>query len=484
MHLEAIDWLIIVAVPLTAWALAAHGRNKAGAFGTFRGYFLALGRLSTTSVAATYIGANLTFTSIFLILSLEAHKRGAWVLSVPFFWIIGTGVTVAVYPRMRPHIERGRTLHQTLGDVFNSPNLQRWAATWTIVAFVGTVALEFYGAILLISWAGVPLLSTLIIAMALAYVVAAFTISGGMRGIARADIFLDVVTFGGALILAVAVAQQMPLRSIPRAALLPVLEDQWLFVLSMGVLFIPFQVCTLDSWQRLLAWREKPDSPGRWLWSGGAALAAAYCIPVFLGVVASAKGLAGPTSVQPLEAILHWIQLSPVLLGVCVAGFLGAVLSTCDELLNCASMALLTDLWDLRLGEQASPAESARYFASGKFYTGLFALVSAGLAVLAVWFGRAISDLALALFSAQVAFAWPLGVALFAPNAAPSLARSASAAMAGSSLTAIGMVAGGWMYGSEELTAAAPIGAFVVAGLITSTSWAVWRVRQHLRRSV
>ena len=145
MNFSRLDWAIFLLTPLVAWALVFIGKGRSKMIGTYRGYFLAQGQLSTTTVGATYIGANLTFTTIFLLLSQESFKRGWLVLVVPAFWILGTILFVVAYPRLKPHIHEGRTLHQTLGFVFRSNALRKCAAIWTIIAFIGTVALEFYG---------------------------------------------------------------------------------------------------------------------------------------------------------------------------------------------------------------------------------------------------------------------------------------------------------------------------------------------------
>ena len=192
MRFHAVDWYVFLAVPAIAWLIAIAGRLRTGTAGAWRGYFLARGQLSTTTTAAAYIGANLTFTSIFLILSAESFHRGWWTLAIPVAWMLGTLLFVACYPLLKPHIAAERTLHQTLGHVFQSQTLQRWASIWTIVAFVGTVALEFYGGILLIRWTGLPMMQSIGAAMILAYVVSVFTSTGGMRGIGWADIWLDL----------------------------------------------------------------------------------------------------------------------------------------------------------------------------------------------------------------------------------------------------------------------------------------------------
>ncbi len=146
---------------------------------------------------SAYVGANLTFTTIILILSEEGFKRGVWTFAVPLFWLVGTAFLLFCYPKMKPFIIEGMTLHQVLAQQYDDVTLQRWASLWTIIAFVGTVALEFYGGIRLFQWAGVPLLANVSLALLLAFIVSSFTAMGGFRGVAYSDLFMDGVALVG-----------------------------------------------------------------------------------------------------------------------------------------------------------------------------------------------------------------------------------------------------------------------------------------------
>lgn len=477
MSFTALDWTIFLAVPLLAWLLAVRARRKAGLLGTYRGYFLAQGLLGTGSVAATYIGANLTFTSIFLMLCEESFHRGWWVLVIPLFWLLGTFLFLAAYPRLRPHLLAGRTLHQTLGHVFAAPRLQKWASFWTIIAFVGTVTLEFYGGIFLVSWAGIPLFHSVAIVLFLAFAVTAFTVSGGMRGVAVADILLDLASLASVVILLLALRPHFDVSaSIHRDLAAPVTEDQILFGIAMLFLILPAQLCTLDSWQRLLAWKDADRSPAGWLLGGSLLLVLAYSTPVAIGAWLRDSG-AGAPGAEPLQLALSAFALPPGLLGLCFAGLAGAMLSTADELLNCASLSLLADLWQVPLNKDRSGAENQKLFSRGKLFTAVFGFLSAALAVLALRYGREIRDLAVATFSAQIVFVWPLLIALLTPRLAPKLAKSAVLSMVSAGLVAFVLVSLSWSVGDPELAEGAPIASFLVAGLILGPMWAwvAWR---------
>ena len=485
MQLSSVDWAIFLGVPVVAWLIVVISRRKTGQLGTYRGFFLAQGTLSTGSVFATYIGANLTFTSIFLILSQEALHRGWWVLAVPVGWLIGTALFLFVYRKIHPHILAERTLHQTIGLTFRSERLQKWAAIWTIVAFVGTVALEFYGGILLLRWTGLSTFGSVAIVLTLAFVVAAFTITGGMRGVGVADMFLDVVTGAALLILLWFLLPELDVPgTLKQDFSAPPTGENTTFIVGMLILFVPFQFCTLDSWQRLLAWNKSHRNPYSWLPVGGALLAIAYCVPIAIGVWARENGIQPSDTTQPLKEFMTVAAIPAYLLGLCFAGLAGAMLSTADELLSCSSLTLLADLLNIPLTKKAqearSSADNARLGTSGQFYTAVFGFVAAAIALVTIRFEREIRELALAVFSAQIVFAWPLAVALFSPTRAPRLARPATIAMGIAGASAIGLVIVGWLVQDKALSDGAPIAAFLIAGLLLGIPWLVDRIRNRV----
>jgi Na+/proline symporter len=479
MRFGIADWAILAAVPITAWIIGRKGRQR----GSWRGYFLATGNLNTTGVAATYFGANLTFTAIFLILSEEGYRRGYWALSVPIMWFFGTLFFLRIYPRLQPYIQEGKTLHQVIGEAFKSTGIQRWVAVWTIIAFVGTVALEFYGGIILLRWTGVTILTSFTVALLLALLVSSFTVTGGFRGVAWADIWLDLVALAATIILGYYVIRHhgafifsgLPPNANYAGSEIPLVTgvgDNILFVVGMVILLLPFQLCTLDSWQRLVAWKKRDRSPAPMLLAGSVLLSLAYCVPVLMGIVLRNQGLPILDGSHPLKIFLDNSGVMPIVLGLIFAGFISAIFSTADELLNCCSLSLLFDTFLIpRDSEGRGTHEEAKLVLSGQFYTGVFAFVSAILAFLAFYYGRKASELALAIFSAQVVFTFPILIALYDPGKAPKLTVPAKTGMVISFGLAVGCVFAGWIWGDKLIVDAAPVAAALASFLVIGVSW-------------
>lgn len=152
------------------------------------------------------------------------------------------------------------------------------------------------------------------------------------------------------------------------------------------------------------------------------------------------------------------------LLGITFAGFLSAVLSTADELLNCAALTLVFDVMGVSrdIGEVPT-AKQRRIVASGQFYTSVFSVLAAALAVVALWYEKPISDLALAVFSGQVVFAVPLFVSFLWPNWARQIAPAAVVAMGASFVSAVAAVGTSWVIEDHQYADGAPIASFAVS---------------------
>ncbi len=457
------DWLVLTAIPIIAAILAIFGRSQNKGW---RGYFIAQGTLSTTSVVSTYFGANLTFTTIFLLLAHEAYYRGACVFVVPVFWFLGSCLFSILYNHIQPYVAKGQMLHQALAEGFASPQLQKWASCWTIIGFTGTVGLEFYGAMLVFHWLGLPSGYDVTLGLVLAACCAAFTYIGGFRGVAISDFFLDIFALAAAIIIGYLAYPRDGLSVVPAELVgspppLPDITESVLYALGMALLFIPFHFCVLDSWQRCAAWHKKEKSIASWTISGGALLAICYSAPIFVGLWLRRHNIEIAHSDQPLRVFLSLQQLPAPLTGIIIAGFIGAMLSTADELLNCSALTVVFDLLQVpRDHTTRSATDERRIVVTGQLYTVFFGFLSAFVAILAIWLKRPISDIAIAVFSGQVVFFLPLCLQFFWPEKAKALGSTASLAMVLAFVTGLAAVVSSWVWNIRLLAESAPLLSF------------------------
>jgi hypothetical protein len=443
--------------------------------------------MSTGGTLSNYIGANLVFTAIFLVLTLEATRRGLWVLAVPAAWIIGTILLIALYPRLKVFFEAGQTLHQALGSALDGSNLgwkgaRRWASLATIFAFVGGVSLEFYGGIHLLRWGGFSQLYVGTIAALLAFTCGVFTALGGLRGVAKVNYFLDSMSAVGIGILFYYIIKAWSSHAVAAAKIqhsvlpTPSLTDNLVFVVAGILLFAPIQICALDTWQRGVGWKERTNVKGPLLF-GAACIALMSSISVVAGITIRSMSLKVAAGSHPLFALLSQLHIPTPFVGLMVAGFIATILSTADELLNCCGYAVLADF--LVLPRSATSAEqNASYVRSGKLYTGIFALISAIVAVLTIALEKQVTDVATVAFSTQVVFLFPILIALFSKNGyrwrVPALI-----AMLVSFATALFFVVGSWGVKKPEdaqaMVDSAPLAAFLLSSLIIGASWLILR---------
>jgi Na+/proline symporter len=467
VNLSGLDWAVLLAAVTITWIIGRARRSRTN----LQGLFFANASLPNATVGATNVGTNLAFTGIFLILSEQAYLRGIWVLSVPFCWIIGTIVLYRLYPRIKRYTAESKTLHQALGEAFGSADVRRLASLWTIAGFVGTVALEFYGGIRLLQWTGIPFLGVMPLALLLAFVIGAFTASVGLRGVASADIFLVPLTLASVVILAWMVGQICKFSSIAEAAGTtlagPSTADNVMFAVGMVVIFVPFQICILDSWQRFASWkRARENRRPHWLLWTGFGLAVLFTLPVLVGIAVKTTNLPVPIDGHPFLSLLQGVPLPVGVRGLLFAGLFAAMFSTADELLNCCSLSFLTDTLQITKDPEEEPTVVSQKLAlSGQYYIGIFAVAAATLALLAIKYDRKISEIAVAVFSGQILFTIPVLVALFATKNARRYGRAVKASLLAGFATVLLCVGASWISDNHILADSAPLAGFFVSAL-------------------
>jgi hypothetical protein len=492
LHLTWFDWILVGLVPTISLLMGLYLRRSQQKPSGWVDYFLARTKLSTTNTISNYVGANLVFTAIFLVLSLEGARRGMWVLSIPIAFFVGTLLLLYLYPKLVPFLEQGETLHQALGSVFDKGQtgwntVRRWASLWTILAFVGGVGLEFYGGVLLLKWAGVPQLSSVTLAIILAFICATFTIVGGLRGISKINTFLDGAAFLGififfGLILWTSYNSTGSLTPISTSELSVTLTDNIIFTVGAFFIFVPLQLCALDTWQRGVAWEKKKriEVAGPLLF-GAFLICVASFVAFTAGNYVRVNGLM-KSDEHPLLTMMTNLEIPSSLIGfpligLIIAGFVAAILSTADELLNCCGYAVLADFLNLPRSEEVDEETSKAYIKSGKFYTGVFAFVSAALAVGALALEKQITDIANVAFSTQVVFIMPLLFAFYYKKA-HKLHLSALLAMLIAFLTALIMTVLAWMQEPDEQSwiDGASLVAFIAGLIVMVVGWGLTKL--------
>lgn len=460
LNFTIFDWITFLTLPslIIGYALMKVRREN-----SLLEYYFAKGQLPTGQAAQTNFGANLAFASAFVVFSSQAATRGFWTLSVPIGWAIGTILLWRLYPRVSALLGEHTTLHEALGKITHSNHVRFWAGIWTIVAFVGTIALEFYGAVKVMQWAGLPNTIAYPATFGIAFATTIFTSRGGFRRIAKVAWMLNAVSLFSIFAL-LYLLLATPLLHLPTGQQVehllrpsPLTGDNVIFSIGMLLVFIPFQLCAFDAWQRIRATAQTATTP-RWLLASGIALAFVFLIPIFIGMDATAD------EGQPIRGFLsiHQALLPVGCMGLVLAGFITAVISTADELLNCCSLTMLADVLQhryFRVVKERELPESIQ--ATGKFYTGVFATVAAILAIICAKYESGVTQFAVAVFSGQIVLLPWIYVILFKPNRAREMQAGVKAALL-LSYIAIGLsLVVGWLWDSKWADAAPLLGLVV-----------------------
>jgi Na+/proline symporter len=479
MTIGLAGWLVILLVPVGALILGFFRRSTAT---NYVDYCLARRSLNDRNFLAAFFGANLVFTAIFLVISYETARRGWWAASVPIGFALGVALLYAMYPRLEKHFKEGKTLHEALAGAYGATRIRRLCALWTIVAFVGMVSIEFYGGILLLKWCKLPILFSIVVGFILATICSAFTVRGGLRGLTVVDIFLDAISCAGILVFGYFLVgdgawNALMMQPVAHAASMhgpPPLSDNLTFAFAALVLFVPMPICALDTWQRGVAWKRQDKKVGAMLTFGAFAICVVTIAAMLAGSYAVLRGWAFDDfypfrytlqKIDVLEWPWSWLK------GLIVAGFIAAIFSTADELLNCAAFAMLSDVYLLPPGEDAETRH--RNLRSVKVYTGMFAYVAALLAsVYAVVENNSnlrIQDFFYAVASTQVVFFVPLMAALYSKHVLPLHERLAFWSMVAGFATAFcsGIIGGFLLQGESgrALLDGAPLLAFFASAV-------------------
>lgn len=430
----------------------------------------------------TFLATNVTFASIYLVIAATTFERGNLTLWIILAWTAGLILFRWLFPRACGFFEKGHTLHEFLGTTFKSDTLRRLASICTIVVFTGTLGIEFWGVVLLLDGIGLSnVMARGLVAVLIAVATAGYTVLGGFKAAVHTDqiqkylilalgVLLTLISFGilGGL---------TGFGSTQRIGLLGEFFDLGnmvsdpLFALAMFVMFVPFNFCVMDMWQRCTATsKEDRLTAIRSVGSLKTILTFAFVfgVPVVAGLAAR--------QVSSMLSPGYSMTLLPEFLGLCsatsvvqimthaiiYAGFLAALASTADTLLiNTAYTFMYDVLAPLRGLDLSSLTENQKdhTIAIFRFWVFVFAL----LAVPLIFSGLTLYQLVFAVFSSQIVLFVPILYGLLKPHQAAVRGKGAAVSVVAGFTLAVVSVVVGMASGMSELVDGAPLVAFVAS---------------------
>lgn len=425
-------------------------------------YFLAGGGLNQIELDATYLGTNVTLTSILIALAENSYQNGFATFWIIIAWILGMGLFYWIYPRFSSFFDDGETMHEFLGRQYNSQGLRMVASIITVIVFAGTIGLELYGIVFLLnSFNILPTIWPEILGLTLAIVLVTYTVLGGFKVVVSTD-KLQLVLIGSAvvgLIYATVTYTQTLSRplSFTNFGELGGFGSDPAFIIAMLVLFVPFQLSVMDMWQRCAAVGGQVKHVQKMILTDSIGFIVVYSIPIVIGIMTA---IGTPGLQDPKQALLIPIinSDSALLLGIIFVGLLAAVFSTADTLLVCASHSFVRDVISPIRGidfDNLSSEERSDALYTVRVWTIVIGISAVG--VLLAFNLFSLFDLIIAVFSAQIVFIIPLLIGILNPEWASGKKYSAIGCLIVGFVTPIFTVIWGKFIGNSELVQGAPI---------------------------
>ncbi|MHC4123564.1 MAG: hypothetical protein ACYSSI_08330 [Planctomycetota bacterium] len=431
---------------------------------------------SSSTVATTISLA----TVVMAFFELASHL-GVWL-----FWTVittSTGLFVArlfakkIWERISVYKYRP-SLHEFLGNEFNSRMLSRTGAVCTSLGFLGAFAVEltvgsrFFASLL-------PDAPGWVIITALSVVAFVYTAMGGFRAVIITDriqmfsIWLlllllpvfylyYVLTHGG---------WAENFARIPQATLSFTYREGLIsFLVGIFVINVPTFISDMSLWQRIAGTQEKQTVIGG-LW--GSIFSSAATWGGFALLACFAFMIVKPTEgVNPLFSLLDVIRNSkgplPVaVLFITVIGLYGAMLSTASTQLIAVSHTLYEDIFShFRKQTLAERLESKSELNVSRCILVLAAIVSTILVQLLSVVGFSIADLVFAIYGAQLGLC-PLVIfaLLMKRERLKRLSVWAALAVSAGFITGWGSAVYGRLAGQTNLVFLAPVASLAVSAL-------------------
>jgi Na+/proline symporter len=448
-------------------------------------------RLPLDLFTKNFITTNVTFTSIFVAIAAATYQKGNQTLWIVIAWVIGLVLFRWLFPRVSGFFDQGHTLHEFLSTRYNNSRRIRFlASACTIVAFLGTLGIEFWGVILLLDSLGLRnYLTTGFLALIVAVITGAYTALGGFKAAVATDRLQYGLIVGLALALIAVVfnvhglfpSVDAPARRLIVQGFLDVrnLFADPLFAVGMFVMFVPFNFCVMDMWQRCSATPQQLRSKAiRSVTSPGTILAfvAIFSVPILIGLAYTATtspgtmgALSTDESVMVVPRFLQgiagpsWLRI-PVL-SLIYGGFAAALLSTADTVLVVMAYSLLYDIVGPARGidfRKVPLARRQRTIWLFRFWVCLLVLLSLPV----VYLGLSMYQMVLAVFSSQVALFVPIVYAILRPAESRRRERGAWWAILVGFSAAFAVVTLGSVTRVQTLVDAAPLGAFLTGTVV------------------
>jgi solute:Na+ symporter, SSS family len=387
------------------------------------------------SVVATDVGGG--FSIGLGGLGFAMGLSGSWML---FTGLLGAWLSaVLLIPRIcrHPQFRHWLTLPQWFGDRFG-PGAALAAGLISAIGYTGFTSSQLLAGAKLAA-AAVPQLEISHALLLMGSIAVIYTVLGGLKAVIYTDTiqWLILLIGLGALGLPIAwytVGGWSAISSSLSADMLSLSTIDFITLANWAVTIIPIWFVGMTLFQRILACKDERTARRAWFMAG----LFEWPVMAFLGVglgllarVAAEQTLFEPlhTAIDPEQGLpLLLVNMLPAgLLGILLAAYLSAILSTADSCLMAASGNVVTDLWDKLFPKLKSGVRTSQWVT----------LIIGTLALLLAWQSTKVLELMLSAYAFLVSgLLVPMLFGLFSSWRS---SKAAVAAMLGGGITTLSL---------------------------------------------
>ena len=448
---------------------------------------------------STEFSSSTVATTISLATGVMAFFELGQRLGVWLFWAVITtsmGLFVVrlfakkIWQRISVYDHRP-TLHEFLGEEFNSEVLSYIGAICTSLGFLGAFAIEltvgstFFAGLV----PGVPIWGVVIVLSTVAFV---YTAVGGFRAVIVTDriqmisIWLLLTALPVFYIYYVATHNGWAanFKNIPAGTLdFSYREGLIAFLLGIFVINVPTFISDMSIWQRI-AGAQKNQTVTGGLWRSVFISAATWGVFALLACFAFMI-IKPQEGVNPLVLVLNVVGNTKGLLGgsvlfLAVLGLYGAMLSTASTQLIAVSHTLYEDVFSHKRKQSLKERiELKKELNISRSILILAAIISTILVQVLSSVGFSIADLVFAIYGAQLGLC-PLVIAalLLKREQLKSLSLWAVAAVSAGFLTGWGSAVYGRLAGNTNFVFLAPVSALSISSLLLCSGFLADKIKR------
>ncbi len=284
---------------------------------------------------------------------------GSWML---FTGLIGAWLSaVLLIPRVK-QLEKSRTFYtfpQFLGSFYN-PNVAFLAGIISAIGYLGFTSSQILAGAILAEATFTPIIDRQTALIIMGIIVIVYTSMGGIKAVIYTDTIQWIILMSGLIFIGIPIAYysvggMSGIREVLPPEFFSLANISWQQILNWAVTIIPIWFVGMTLYQRIYASRDQKQAQKAWYIAGLFEWPVMAFMGVLLGLfarVAIAQGMFGYlgfTDAADIDAeqglpLLLRTVLPVGLMGLMMAAYFSAIMSTADSCLMASSGNFLTDI--------------------------------------------------------------------------------------------------------------------------------------------